>query len=235
MAGRTVVVGDVHGCTGELEELLERVRFVEGKDRLVLVGDLLVRGPDTHGVLALVRRVGARAVRGNHEEKLLAWRRGRKALGSDHERVAKVLTDDDWRLLGALPLWLDLPEHDARIVHAGVVPGVAVDATPAEALLKMRTLDARGAWSDDADAGPLWGTRYTGPPHVVFGHNARPEPQLHAWATGLDTGCVYGGKLTALVLDEGEPMPRGDAVRPLLKSVPAMRKYFGGKGSPLER
>ena len=46
---------------------------------------------------------------------------------------------------------------------------------------------------------------------------------------------VYGGKLTALVLDEGEPMPRGEAVRPLLKSVTALRKYYGGKGGPLSR
>lgn len=233
--GRTVIIGDVHGCTGELETLLERVHFVEGTDHLVLVGDLLVRGPDTHAVLALVRRVGARAVRGNHEEKLLGWHHRGKPLGPDHERVARALSDDEWRMLDAMPLWLDLPEHEARVVHAGVIPGVAVDRAPAEALLKMRTLDGRGGWSDEADAGPLWGTEYAGPPHVVFGHYARAEPQLHLWATGLDTGCVYGGKLTSLVLDEDEPVPRGEAVRPLLKSVPARRKYFGGKGGPLSR
>ena len=232
---RTVIIGDVHGCTGELEELLERMRFAEGTDRLVLVGDLLVRGPDIHGILALVRRLGGRAVRGNHEEKLLAWHHRRKALGPDHDHVARVLSDDEWRMLDAMPLWLDLPEHGARVVHAGVVPGIAVDRTPAEALLKMRTLDPRGHWSAEADAGALWGTHYAGPPHVVFGHYARTEPQLHPWATGLDTGCVYGGKLTALVLDEGEPMPRGEAVRPLLKSVTALRKYYGGKGGPLSR
>jgi hypothetical protein len=233
--GRTVIVGDVHGCAGELEELLERVRFVAGADRLVSVGDLVVRGPDPHGVLALIQRVGGRAARGNHEEKLLAWRRRDKPLGPDHERVAQLLSEAEWRVVEAMPLWIDLPEHDVRVVHAGVVPGMEPSRTPPEALLKMRTLDARGDWSDEADAGVLWGARYEGPPHVVFGHNARPEPQLHAWATGLDTGCVYGGRLTGLVLDEGEPMPRGDAVRRLLKSVPALRKYYGGRGAPLSR
>ncbi|HEX3343106.1 MAG TPA: metallophosphoesterase, partial [Polyangiaceae bacterium] len=120
---RTVIVGDVHGCTGELEDLLEKVRFAEGRDRLVLVGDLLVRGPDVHGVLALAVRLRARAVRGNHEEKLLAWRERGKSLGPDHQRVAQALSEDEWRLLEGLPVWLDLPEHDARVVHAGVVPG----------------------------------------------------------------------------------------------------------------
>jgi Calcineurin-like phosphoesterase len=227
---RTVLIGDVHGCTGELEDLLERVRFVEGSDRLVLVGDLLVRGPDVHGTLALIRRLGGRAARGNHEEKLLGWRLRKKTLGPDHERVARALSRDEWTFLQELPLWIDLPDHGLRVVHAGVVPGVPIARVPAEALTKMRTLDARGRWSDDADRGALWGSLYTGPPHVVFGHYARAEPQLHPWATGLDTGCVYGGKLTALVLAQGQPVPRGEAVRSLLKSVPALRKYYD-KGS----
>jgi hypothetical protein len=232
---RTVIVGDVHGCTGELEALLEEVRFVQGTDRLVMVGDLVVRGPDPHGVLALVRRMEGRAVRGNHEEKLLGWRLRHKPLGPEHERTARVLSDSEWRMLEEMPLWLDLPEHGARVVHAGVVPGVAVEKAPAEALLRMRSIDAKGRWSDDADAGEPWGARYVGPPHVVFGHSARPEPQIHPWATGLDTGCVYGGKLTAMLLDAKERIPRGGAVRPLLKSVPALRRYYGGKGAPLSR
>jgi hypothetical protein len=232
---RTLIVGDVHGCTGELQELLEATRFSEGTDRLVLVGDLVARGPDSAGTLALARTLGARSVRGNHDDKVLAARRSGRTLGPEHERVMRSLSDEDWGTLEQMPLWLDLPEHGVRVVHAGVVPGLDVDRTPPEALLTMRTLKSRGRWSDDNDAGPPWGSQYQGPPHVVFGHNARTEPQLHPWATGLDTGCVYGGRLTALVLDQDEPIPRGEAVRGLLRSVPAMRKYYGGKGAPLSR
>jgi hypothetical protein len=232
---RTVIVGDVHGCTGELETLLEETRFTAGSDRLVLVGDLVVRGPDPHGTLALARRVGGRAVRGNHEAKLLAWRHRHDPLGPDHARVAAALSEEEWEQLDAMPLWLDLAEHGVRVVHAGVVPGQKIDKVPPQALCKMRTLDDEGRWSDEPDAGPLWGTRYAGPPHVVFGHNARPEPQLHDWATGIDTGCVYGGRLTAIVLQQDQPMPRGDAVKALMRSVPARRKYYGGKGAPLSR
>jgi Calcineurin-like phosphoesterase len=231
--GRTLIVGDVHGCTGELETLLEQVGFVDAADRLVLVGDLVVRGPDSHGTLALVRRLGARTVRGNHEQKLLTWRSKHEPLGPEHARVAEAMNDEEWAQLETMPLWIDLPEHDVRVVHAGVLTGVAPEETPAAALLKMRTIDERGRWSDEPDAGPLWGKRYAGPPHVVFGHNARPDPQVHPWATGIDTGCVYGGRLTGILLEQGEPMPRGDQVRGLLRSVPAMRKYYGGKGAPL--
>jgi hypothetical protein len=230
---RTVIIGDLHACTGELEELLERVRFVADTDRLVLVGDLVVRGPDPHGALALVKRMGGRAVRGNHEDRLLSWYHRNEPLGPDQARVAKDLSDREWSALDALPLWLDLPEHGIRVVHAGVVPGQDIATLDPQALLKMRTLDTKGRWSSDADAGVLWGSRYEGPPHVVFGHNARPEPQLHPWATGLDTGCVYGGRLTALVLDEGERVPRGDRVKTRLRSVPASRRYYGSKGAPL--
>jgi hypothetical protein len=230
----TVIVGDVHGCTAELEELLDQIHFAEDVDRLVLVGDLIARGPDSHGVLALARRLGARAARGNHEEKLLAWRHRAKPVGADHEELARALSKEEWRMLEAMPLWIDLPEHGARVVHAGVVPGTAIGRAPPEAILKMRTVDSRGRWSDEPHAGPLWGSLYDGPPHVVFGHNAASEPQLHEWATGIDTGCVYGGRLTAIVLGEKERMPRGETARAVLRSVRARRKYSHGKsGSPL--
>ncbi|MCL2449421.1 MAG: metallophosphoesterase [Polyangiaceae bacterium] len=226
--GRTVIVGDVHGCRGELEELLAKVGFVKGADRLVFVGDLVARGPDTHGVLALVRELRATSVRGNHEDKVL----GMRASGGDgeHGRIAEALDRAEWRQLDAMPLWLDLPEHNLRVVHAGVVPGIRFDRTPPEAILKVRAADGRGGWTDAKSERPLWGELYTGPPHIVFGHNALSEPQLHKWATGIDTGCVYGRELTALVLDADEPMPRGRvAVRRRLVSVPARRKYHPTK------
>lgn len=224
---RTILIGDVHGCAAELGSLLERVRFGPG-DRLVLVGDLVARGPDSRGVLAIARDAGARSVLGNHEDKLLAWRRRGAPLGAEHAQVASSLSDEDWRTLEGMPLWIDLPEHGALVVHAGVIPGRRVEDTSPDALLRMRTLDAAGQWSAAPDAGALWGSLYDGPPHVVFGHNARESLQIWPLATGLDTACVYGGRLSALVLDAGEPVPRGEAVRARITSGAAMRKYYGG-------
>jgi hypothetical protein len=231
--GRTLIVGDVHGCRHELEALLEATRLTS-RDRLVLVGDVVVRGPDPRGAMALALEHNAVIVRGNHEQKLLAWREGNARLGPDHQRVADALTASEWKVLQAMPLWYDLPEHEARVVHAGVVPGVRIDKIEPEALLKMRTIDSHGRWSDDRDKGTLWGARYSGPPHVIFGHNAGVEPQLHPWATGLDTGCVYGRKLTGMLLEAGERVPRGEAARAKLVSVRARRAYYGD-GAPAAR
>ncbi len=227
-AGRTVVVGDVHGCSSELETLLEEVAFGPG-DRLVMAGDLVARGPDSRGVLALVRRAGGRSVLGNHDAKVLAWKDRGAPLRPVHLEVAESLAEEDWAQLRAMPLWIDLPEHGARVVHAGVLPGRAVEETPAEALLTMRTIDAHGRWSEARSGGALWGSLYEGPPHVLFGHNAQDGLQLWPWATGLDTGCVYGGRLTALVLESGEPVPRGESAGERARSVKALRRYYGDK------
>jgi hypothetical protein len=238
MTARTIFVGDVHGCRVELEALLERVRFGHG-DRLVLVGDLIARGPDSLGVLSLVRRLRAAFVRGNHEDKLVRWRAARRAyargegkrpkpLGDIHAEVARTLRRSDWAMLEASPLWLDLPRHGVRVVHAGVVPGVAFEDQERRTLLRIRTVTEDGEPAEKG-RGVLWGARYKGPPHIVFGHNAGRAPQLHRWATGLDTSCVYGGRLTALVLGEGESVPRDPrACRALLVSVPARRAYYEG-------
>ena len=223
--GRTIIVGDVHGCRAELEALLDDVRFTTG-DRLVSVGDLVARGPDTLGVLDVMRRTGAMIVRGNHEAKLLAWRahRGRVTLSRMHRDVARSLRRVDWTLLRTAPLWLDLPEHGVRVVHAGVVPGLPIEEQEPDVLLNIRRTGAHG--------GALWGELYAGPPHVVFGHNAVGGLQLHAWATGLDTGCVYGGRLTTLVLDDGERVPRSAAERMRrLRSIPAARAYYGARAA----
>ncbi len=236
--GRTVFVGDVHGCRAELEALLDKVRFA-GSDRLVLVGDVVARGPDSPGVLRLVRRLHAVVVRGNHEEKLLRWRAARRAyarglgkrpkpLGAVHEEVARGLRRPDWEVLAESKLWLELPKHGVRVVHAGVLPGLPFEEQNKRTLLRIRTVSPRGE-PEEKSSGVLWGTRYKGPPHIVFGHNAAREPQVHRWATGLDTSCVYGGRLTALVLEAGEHVPHEPReCKRLLFSVPARRIYYEG-------
>ena len=236
---RSIIVGDVHGCAEELARLLERVELA-GDDQLYLVGDLVMRGPDPRGVLALARQHRATSVRGNHEHRLLRWRelRGappktddltpldRKVMKSKGlRRTAALLDDDDWAYLEAMPLWLRLPEHEAAIVHAGVLPGIPLAEQKPRHLMYLRALDDDGAPLEERERGTPWGERYRGPPHIVFGHYARHEPQLHPWATGIDTGCVYGGRLTALVLGPGPPPTVAERAESLV-SIPALRSYY---------
>jgi hypothetical protein len=234
--GRTLIVGDVHGCKAELEALLDSTKFTTG-DQLVLVGDLVARGPDSLGVLDVARRAGALFVRGNHEEKLIAWHREERAhrhggpeprpLGRMHADVAHAFRPIDWSMLSNAPLWLDLPEHRLRVVHAGVLPGVPIEEQRKKTLLRVRSIGPDGEAIATRDGGKPWGATYKGPPHVVFGHNAATQPQLHRWATGLDTGCVYGGRLTALILSEGQRVPLdARARRRQLVSLQARRAYY---------
>jgi hypothetical protein len=241
---RTIIVGDVHGCAHELDSLLREVSFGTG-DRLVFVGDVIARGPDSVGVLDIVRRTGAILVRGNHEERLLtsreasdhplAWHsegaaagKSAKPLNRIHAEVAARLRPVDWSLLGAAPLYVDLPEHDVRVVHAGVVPGIPIEKQERSTLLTIRTLGPRGEALEKRGS-VLWGARYQESPHIVFGHHARVDPQFHPCATGIDTGCVYGGFLTAIVLADSEKVPTDVAARKkLLVQIPAAREYYAG-------
>ncbi|HEY3256277.1 MAG TPA: metallophosphoesterase, partial [Polyangiaceae bacterium] len=173
---RSIFIGDVHSCAAELAELLSAVA-VTADDRVFFVGDLLTRGPDPLGVLRLFRSLRARSALGNHEQRLLAGRQARlrgepgPKLGSSHAEVAAQLEDADWAILESMPLWIDVPEHDVRVVHAGIVPGVPFDKQDPWMLTHIRSIDERGKPSEKW--GTLWGSLYQAEPHIVFGHNAR--------------------------------------------------------------
>jgi Calcineurin-like phosphoesterase len=217
---RTVIVGDIHGCLDELRALVTRC----GDARYVLVGDLVAKGPDSRGVVQWARESGARAVLGNHDAAVL---RARDALADPapkphHAAVAATLGPDEWAWLEARPLWLALDDDEAGVsgpgnshlvVHGGLVPGVPLAAQEKKYLLNLRSITADGEPTKKLEGTP-WAALWHGPQHVVFGHDAVRGLQRHAWATGLDTGCVYGRELTALVLPEGD-----------LVSVPARRIY----------
>ncbi|MBI5533432.1 MAG: serine/threonine protein phosphatase [Deltaproteobacteria bacterium] len=233
---RTVIVGDVHGCRSELERLLSYIG-VGPQDQLIFVGDLIGRGPDTLGVVKLVRKLGAVVVRGNHEHKLLMYRAARqrkqaaprvsRALREVSERIGEGLS----RWMSEMPYWFDVPEHGVRVVHGGMVPGRKIEETEPGLLVTIRGMTPEGDPTTAREC-RLWGETYAGPPHVVFGHNAGRAPQIHEWATGIDTGCVYGGSLTAMVLLPGEQVPSTEHRTSVLVSVPAARQYFGVHRQP---
>lgn len=225
---RTLIVGDVHGCLRELDTLLSRFERGPG-DQVVFVGDLVAKGPDSKGVVARARALGAQAVRGNHDERFLAWHRavqeGRPPpdLGAAARAACETLNDEEWAWLASLPYVLRLPEHGVLVVHAGLVPGRPLEAQEPEHLLHMRSIRPDGTVSSRVDDGVPWASRWSGPQEVVFGHDALRGLQRHAHAIGLDTGCVYGGRLTGYVLPDRA-----------LMAVPAERVWSppGAHGEP---
>jgi Calcineurin-like phosphoesterase len=212
---RTLIVGDVHGCLDELLALLVRAGRAPG-DRVVLVGDLCAKGPNSAGVVRWARESGADAVLGNHDAHVLRAVHGGTHAGPVHHAVAESLGAADVAWLEARPLWLRLDDAASQpylVVHGGLVPGIALEQQTRDHLLNLRSITAEGIPTKRIDGVP-WASLWQGPEHVVFGHDAVRGLQRHPFATGLDTGCVYGRELTALVLPAGE-----------LVSVPAARPY----------
>ncbi|HEX5749479.1 MAG TPA: metallophosphoesterase [Archangium sp.] len=202
---RTLFIGDVHGCAEELDALLHACGHRRG-DRVVLVGDLVAKGPDSAGVVRRARERGFLAVRGNHDEHVLRWRAGKmpegKKLKREHRQVLDTLEDADWAYLESLPVHRHFPELNVRVVHGGLVPGVPLEAQKPELMLNLRSITPEGEPSKKMDAGVPWASLWKGPELVIFGHDALRGVQRHPYAIGLDSGCVYGHELTAYVLPE---------------------------------
>ncbi|RKI66972.1 polynucleotide kinase-phosphatase [Corallococcus sp. AB049A] len=235
------IIGDIHGCREELEALLTKlgyqvrpradgapgfdVRPPEGR-KAIFLGDLVDRGPDIPGVLRLVMDMveagTALCVPGNHEMKLLRKLRGGKVNVSHgmaqtleqlekeppefHQRVAKFIDDlvshyvlDDGRLV---------------VAHAGLKESMQGRGSG-----RVRTFALYGETTGETDeyGFPVrfnWAAEYRGRAAVVYGHQAVLEAEWVNNTLCVDTGCVYGGQLTALRYPEKE-----------LVSVPARRVY----------
>ncbi len=233
---RTFFIGDVHSCADELAELVDRAAIVSS-DRVVFTGDLLSRGPKPHEVLQLFRELGAQAPLGNHEQRLLDAHRARQRgergprLSPSHQAIVNELTEDDWALLEGWPLMIPVPEHGVVVAHAGIDPSLPLGEQDPWVVTHVRSIDAEGKPTEKW--GTPWGASYGGPEHIVFGHNARKRPQLHPFATGLDTGCVYGGKLTGLLLPAATRVPSVAERAECLLSVSARKQYSDyGRGLP---
>lgn len=207
MVTRTLVVGDVHGCREELEDLLRESGWQAG-DQLVFVGDLVAKGPDSLGVVRLARELDAEAVRGNHDHHCLRWWEAKQRgaappeLRNTHREVVDQLEASDWVWLAARPLWLELPEQDALVIHAGLLPQVPLEAQDPHDLMNMRSILEDGTASRRYEDGVPWASCWPGPRLAVFGHDAVRGLQRYPHAIGIDTGCVYGGWLTGLWLPD---------------------------------
>lgn len=182
---RVYVIGDVHGCPEELERLLEKLSPTED-ELLVFVGDLITKGPDSESVIERLRSTeNAISVRGNNEQKLLEGRKELPGLGEDSlEYIRSMPVVVSW--------------GNSLAVHGGVIPMKPLEAHTPTDLQETRSLYGKGY------RGTIWFERYDGDRRVFFGHTVLDAPLDRSNAVGLDTGCVYGGMLTAYDCAEDE-------------------------------
>lgn len=220
MNGRLIAIGDIHGCHREFAELLDKLKL-ERHDRLILLGDLINRGPDSAGVIALARDYATLALLGNHELRLLNYRKTGDPTHlkkSDYDTL-KQLDRKDWAYMSAMPLTYYDRADNIVLVHGGFLPNQPWRKQPARIVTRVQVIDKRGnpAKRSDAPGAPHWSTLWEGPPFVVYGHTSRPEVSRLKWSLGIDTGCAMGGHLTACILPEKK-----------IVQVRAREKYYSG-------
>lgn len=206
---RTIIIGDVHGCADELQTLLRRCRVGES-DRVIFVGDLIGRGPKSKQVLEIVRKFRAQSVLGDYEAALLEWKSyvdqdmTPPTLDPALFSVSVGFTQEDWDLLKSFPLYIRLPEYNSIVVHAGFLPNIPIEEQSRETMLTLRTVASDEQTDSERSKLNLWASVWEGPEVVFFGHNECIGLQHHPKAIGLDTGCVFGGELTAFILPENK-------------------------------
>ena len=210
--GRTIVIGDIHGCFDELTDLLNLINLHKD-DRVVAVGDLITKGEKNREVLDLfIDDERFSSVIGNHDRALRQYWRGEPVqLTKAQEATCAELEFNRERYseyLRSLPYMIDLDSH--LVVHAGVRPGVPLDRQMAVDLTELRTMGA----NPSRRKGIPWYAVYRGEKIALFGHWPGSKPRRGRRAIGLDTGCVYGGRLTAYLIESDE-----------FVSVPARRAY----------
>jgi protein phosphatase len=233
------IIGDVHGCYAELTVLLANLGYEleeEGGSiqvaapngrRAIFLGDLVDRGPDTPRVLRLVMsmvRAGtALCVPGNHDVKLMRALQGKNVQRTHglEESLAQLEAESDEfkqeviRFIDGLISHYVLDEGRLVVAHAGMK-----QAYQGRASSRVRDFALFGETTGETDEYGLpvrynWASEYRGRATVVYGHTPVVEPAWLNRTVCLDTGCVFGGRLTALRYPENE-----------LVSVASARVYY---------
>jgi predicted phosphodiesterase len=216
MPGKHFFIGDVHGMLPELCNLICTINPTS-EDTIIFVGDLVDKGDDSPGVVQFVRGLSQTrnvvVVEGNHESK---HRQHRKNLSNGKVRegevndITKMLSPEDIEFMEGFVPFHHVPEHGILVVHGGIPGNLEHFPTMEEfnglSNSKRKRFQkiqmTRFVCKDTGKFRPLgvWDGRFG---HVVFGHEPFMDgPDVREHSTGIDTGCVFGGELTCLVVEQ---------------------------------
>lgn len=224
-AGPFDIIGDIHGCAVELEELLDGLGYVLSEDgvrkhpygrKAVFLGDLVDRGPRVGDVLrtvmAMVNVGAALCIPGNHDTKLVRKLHGRDVQVthglaeslSQLDREPAEFREQVGLFLDSLVSHYVLDGGRLVVAHAGMPQSMQGRASG-----RVRDFALYGETTGETDEFGLpvrfpWAQDYRGEAKVVYGHTPVPEPEWLNGTINIDTGCVFGGRLTALRYPEQE-------------------------------
>jgi len=247
---RVILVGDVHGCLAELKLLMEKLAYKPHEDVCIGVGDLVDRGEDSPGVVKYCIQKGIDAIQGNHELKLLRRANHMRKMelnpgyknpmrpSDDQERTVRGLTQNELNWLASRPFYLSFPELNLNVVHAGVLPGIPIGRQMKETLAMVRYIDETSHRKmipflmpgfRQPPGSVAWTDVYDGHARVVYGHHVHSMTGPYIASRdgfgtcyGIDTGCVFGGRLTAAIFTHRRP----ENEPPEFVQVDALKAYW---------
>ena len=235
--GRTIIYGDLHGCLEEFKELRAKVNPMPD-DREIIIGDILDKGPYSIETLRYANEKNFECLMGNHEYRYLRFHNhqekeqltGKKnpmTFGEEKMGMYENLSKDDFDYISEMPFYIKI--NNLTLLHGGITNDIVLESAKKkklESVVYIRHLNDEGKWTSTQGTSSnqqLWNTVYDGNQGViVYGHSDYKEVRIDPYAIGIDTGCVYGNKLTAIVLE--------DTVNPMqnykIVDVQAQEKYF---------
>jgi bis(5'-nucleosyl)-tetraphosphatase (symmetrical) len=215
---KLIIYGDIHGCYDEFISL--RTQINPQKDDIeVCVGDIITKGKDSIKTIDFIIENNIRSVLGNHEDKLLRYIKHQKlnkknpiVLDNDEQNIIDNLTEKYIQFLENLPLFLRF--ENITIVHGGLQNHMNLDnlsEKDKQKILRLRYLDENYeflAYGKEDEKSIFWADLYDGNQgFIVYGHQWFQEIKKSKFGLGIDTGCVYGNKLSAIVFPNIKEYP----------------------------
>jgi len=212
---KLIIYGDVHGCYKSLKALRKEIN-PKKNDIEVCVGDVITKGENSIKVLDYLIKKNIKSVLGNHEDKLLRYLKHTKSkkknpivLNDDEQEIVSQLTKEHIKYLQNMPYFVK--HKKITILHGGILNHFDLDnlsEREMQLVLRLRYLDKNChyiSYSKENNRSVFWADLYDGNQgYIVYGHRWTKEVQTSSHAIGIDTGCVYGNKLSAVVFEKGK-------------------------------
>ena len=210
-----IVYGDIHGCYESLKSLRKEIN-PKKNDIEVCVGDVITKGKNSLKVLDYLIKKNIKSVLGNHEAKLLRYlkyartnRRNPVTLDEDEQEIVSKMTKEHIEYLQNMPYFIK--SKKITILHGGVLNHFDLESLSKremQLVLRLRYLDKNChyiSYKQENAKSVFWADLYDGNQgFIVYGHRWTQDIQTSPYAIGIDTGCVYGNRLSAAVFKKSK-------------------------------